>query len=272
MNNTKITRIRLLIIFAFFLFLSFGGYWLGTYRHLILPIVDCEYVGGGITRASCLSIIKLTGLFTLTGMLSIAFTVFLAFLFGRLWCGYVCPVAFIQDVLTLVRKKLKIAEVRFSPKLAPVIALLKWYVVFYLFFYDPCDLCPIPYITALPTAWVSYDNTPGILWATVLITLSFINDKAFCKFCPIGALVGLTNKKSGSRMKKCGNACTHCRACSEACPMGIQEVYEDRKNEDITHPDCIFCMKCIEVCPEKGALRYEFLGKKIIESKRYTKA
>ncbi len=83
--------------------------------------------------------------------------------------------------------------------------------------------------------------------------------------------MGLVNKVSGSRLKKCGHACTHCRACLEICPVDIQEVYEDRENGDITHPDCIYCLKCIEVCPEKDALYFELFGIKLLKSKRMVK-
>ncbi len=82
--------------------------------------------------------------------------------------------------------------------------------------------------------------------------------------------MGVVNRISGARLKKCGSACTHCRACLEVCPVDIQEVYEDRENTDISHPDCVYCMKCIEVCPEKDALRFELFGKTILESKRPT--
>ncbi len=269
MKNNKITHIRLLTIFGFFLFLTFGRHLVGTQSSIILPLVNCEYVGDGTTRAACLVIIKLAGYYTLTGLLILSVPIILALLFGRLWCGYTCPVGFIQDIVTIVRQKLKIPQVNFSPKIVPLITLAKWYLLFYLFFYDPCNLCPIPYFTTTPGGYVSYDNTTGIFWAVVFLTLVFINDKAFCRFCPIGTLIGLVNRKSGSRLKKCGAACTHCRACLEACPMDIQQVYEDRENEDITHPDCLFCLKCVEACPEKNALRYELFGQKIAESKRH---
>ncbi len=270
MKNNKITFIRLGILFAFFLLFTFGRYLVGTLDNVILPVINCQYVGDGITRASCIAIIKLQGYFSLTGMLILAVPIVLAFLFGRLWCGYACPVGFIQDLLIIVRQKLRIPQVIFSPKIAPIVTISKWFLVFYLFFYDPCNICPIPYYTTTLGGYVSYDNTTGIFWAVFFLTLMFINDKGFCKVCPIGALLGLTNKLSGSRLKKCGHSCTHCRACLEVCPMDIQTVYEDRQNDDITHPDCLFCMKCIEVCPEKNALRYELFGKKLAESKRHT--
>ncbi len=273
MKNTKITNIRLLTLFGFWLFFSFGGQFIGGQREILLPVFNCEYIGDGTTRGACIALVKLVSSFMSTSaFISLVGCIVLVFLFGRLWCGYVCPFGFMQDFMTLVRKKLKLTQVQFSSKLTPVLTLGKWFLVFYIFFYDFCSVCPVQNFTVTTTGYVSVEtNTTNIFWAVVLLTLAFLNERAFCKVCPLGALMGLTNRLSGSRIKKCGNACTHCRACLEVCPMNIQEVYEDRTHADITHPDCIYCMKCIEVCPEKKALRYDLMGKTIIESQRHTR-
>lgn len=273
MINNKITKIRLLILFAIALFFSFAGYFIGSDERVILPVFNCEFVGGGTTRGVCIALNDFNKWVTsdATGFLiSMAVCVALVLLLGRLWCGYACPFGFVQDVVTTVRQKLNIAQINIPDKLKPLIVIGKWYLVFYIFFYDLCKVCPIQYFTVTATGYTSNVNTTGTMWAIIVLTAAILNDRAFCKVCPIGALMGLFNKASGSRLKKCGSACTHCRACLEVCPMNIQEVYEDRESVDITHPDCVYCMKCIEVCPEKNALRYELLGKKVLESNRFT--
>ncbi len=272
MKKTSITHTRLLILLGFWIVFSFGGYFIGEQREILLPVFNCEYIGSGTTRGVCIILIKFAAILLSWQLLaSFVVCVLLAIIFGRLWCGYVCPFGFMQDMFTLARQKMRLTQVSFSPKLTPVLTLGKWFLVFYIFFYDFCDVCPVQYFTVTTTGHVSPFNTTSFFWAVVVLTLAFLNDRAFCKVCPIGALIGLVNKISGSRIKKCGSACTHCRACLEVCPMSIQEVYEDRSHEDITHPDCVYCMKCIEICPEKDALRFTLMGKTIIESQRYTK-
>ncbi len=43
--------------------------------------------------------------------------------------------------------------------------------------------------------------------------------------------------------------------------MDIQMIYTEREKTDVTHADCIYCMKCIEACPEPDALMFTMLGK-----------
>ena len=53
--------------------------------------------------------------------------------------------------------------------------------------------------------------------------------------------------------------------------MDIQIIYTEREKPDVTHEDCIYCMKCIEACPEPDALMFTMLGKKVLTSKRETR-
>ncbi len=270
--SRKITWARLGILFFFFFFLSCGGYWLGANTNIILPIFNCEYVGGSTTRGLCIALLDFSKYINNEGFLMwMGVCVLLMFLFGRLWCGYVCPFGLAQDIITLVRQKLRITQINLSQKVKPLITVARWSIVFYIFFNDLCKVCPIQYFTLPMTGYYRTVSGWAFTWSVVLLAISFFSDRAFCRVCPLGALMGLFNRVSGSRLKKCGHACTHCRACLEVCPVDLQEVYEDRENEDISHPDCIYCMKCIEVCPEKDALWFTLFGKTILKSKRTTR-
>ncbi|OON94811.1 MAG: hypothetical protein ATN33_03925 [Epulopiscium sp. Nele67-Bin001] len=272
MKTNRITRTRLLILFVLFLFFSFGGYFIGANTEIILPVFNCEYVGGGTTRGVCIAMTEFNKHIHngWTFPLGVAACIALVLLFGRLWCGYVCPMGFFQDVVTWIRQKLNITQINIPQKLKPFILVGRWYLVFYIFFYDLCKVCPVQFITVPLTGYTSNTGSTGFFWTVVLLVAVMLSDRAFCRVCPIGALMGLANRISGSRLRKCGHACTHCRACLEVCPVDIQEVYEDREHVDITHADCIYCMKCIEVCPEKDALRFDLFGKTIYSSDRVT--
>ncbi len=268
MVNNKITITRLIIIGVFFLIFTFGGFFIGTNKNIILPIFNCEYVGGGTTRGICIAIIDFNKNLSSTFLFAMAVCVVLMVIFGRLWCGYVCPMGFIQDMITLARQKLRIPQLTIPQAVKPFITIAKWYVVFYILFNDLCKVCPIQYFTVPVGGYTSNTSTWAYIWAVVLVVLMTLSDRAACRVCPIGALTGLANKISGARIKKCGAACTHCRACLEVCPMDIQAIYEDREHEDVTFQECIYCMKCIEVCPEQSALKFNLFGKTILESKR----
>ena len=199
-------------------------------------------------------------------------SIFSALIFGRLWCGYVCPLGFYQELLSMLRKKLHIPTFHVSLKAKSYLRPLKWIILIYflisvLFF----GLRPIMYIRpdiALSSADM---NIYKIIIVGIVTGICFLNERAFCKYCPLGTLRGFFNKISFGKIKKDGTACTHCRACLECCPMDIRSIYEERSKSDIIHSDCIYCMKCIEACPEKDVLSFTLFGKKVLSSKRNSK-
>ena len=242
-RKIQFTRTAIQAIATFIL--SYGAYITGESTGLLVPVFQCVYVPEKVASGICKSLTKSGKIFTnMTMTTAIAWAVMLIsiLILGKIWCGYLCPFGFFQDILTIIRKKLKIAPVRIPDKGKPLVKLLKWGILICLMFgIGFCRLCPIKYI---------------------------MKESAFCEICPLGVLMGLLHKVSGARIKKNGSACTHCRACLEVCPMGIESVYQLRNQSDVTHADCIFCMKCIDACPEKDALSISVLGKTILTSKR----
>lgn len=55
-------------------------------------------------------------------------------------------------------------------------------------------------------------------------------------------------------IKRSDSACVHCRACNNACPVGIDVAGMER----VRSPECINCNECINVCP-KGALSVSYV-------------
>jgi len=68
-------------------------------------------------------------------------------------------------------------------------------------------------------------------------------------------------------LKKEVRKCNGCGVCNEVCPMNIHSVAEEMEKEDVSTFECIYCMKCVEKCPQDECLRVEFAGKKVAESK-----
>lgn len=275
MKRNKITLFRLICLAISFFILTYGAYFLGEKASIILPVFSCDYVGSGTATGICKLIVDFDDFFN-TGFLTMAISMILSIVgvlvFGRLWCGYVCPFGFLQDVLTIIRQKLKIPSTHIPERAKPYFHLLKWLVLLlFVFGIGFCDLCPVQYIMPSLAGFTMSFDVVGMILAGIIVGICFLSDRAFCRYCPLGTLMGFCNKKSAAKIKKNGSACTHCRACLEVCPMNIQSIYENRENLDVTHPDCIYCMKCIEVCPENDALYLELFGKKTLTAKRKTR-
>lgn len=71
MVNNKITITRLIILGIFFFIFTWGGHWIGSNLTVILPIFNCEYVGGGTTRGLCIAIIDFNKRLTFQFLFSI---------------------------------------------------------------------------------------------------------------------------------------------------------------------------------------------------------
>jgi polyferredoxin len=196
----------------------------------------------------------------------------LALLFGRLWCGYICPLGFYQELLSRFRKRFRLPSMHLSQKAKCALKPVK-YIVLVGFILSVVVWGVRPIIYLRPDLAIASPNLK--IWTTVVIGIitgiCFFNERFFCKICPLGTLRGFANKISIGKIKKKGAACTYCRACYENCPMDIKEIFDDRSKTDFVHADCIYCMKCIEACPEPDVLSYTVVGKKILSSKREIK-
>jgi ferredoxin len=49
--------------------------------------------------------------------------------------------------------------------------------------------------------------------------------------------------------------------------MDIEEVYVEMERTNITSPECIMCGRCVESCPEEGALSMNYMGKELARSR-----
>lgn len=101
-------------------------------------------------------------------------------------------------------------------------------------------------------------NLPPLFWvqlfimAGVLVFAAYI-PRSWCKyFCPHGAIMAILNRFSflGLRrdLVKCAKG--ECRLCVEACPMRVPIL--DLPWEKFSDPECIYCLKCADACPNKA--------------------
>ena len=293
-----LARLRWIIMTVSFFLLTFGGLY-GLYLGNFLPTFSCNFTGqkiGGICYLYTLQDTIQRELWTEFALTFFLFSL-LVIMLGPVWCGWFCPRGFLHDCMDWLRKKIGINYIRFPSGLRRGLSSLKWifliiaipFWVAYPFFAPEiardmrtpfCSLCPARYIMPIiggtpERVSVDFSTTTalvmsvlGALITSLTIVGSFFKRRFFCCYCPMSLLISFYDKIGFAKLKKNPDRCTRCGICYNVCPMEIQEVFEERNNSDVLFPDCIYCLRCIEFCPEDDALYATYLGKTIYKSKR----
>jgi polyferredoxin len=82
-----------------------------------------------------------------------------------------------------------------------------------------------------------------------ILALSLLAPRFWCRYlCPLGALLGLVSKASLLRWKVDKNKCAACNRCVRECKTAAIRP----KAEGYFVQECVECMNCIDVCPEKA--------------------
>ncbi|MBL4822801.1 MAG: 4Fe-4S binding protein [Colwellia sp.] len=178
-----------------------------------------------------------------------AFVFVSLFIFGRgLFCGWLCPFGALQEIMSLLAKKLSIRQIKISPKHHKHAQKIKYVILFTLLgtsFYSLSlaeQLAEIePFKTSLTLNFVRY--WPFVLYSVLLLLLSLKVHKFYCRYlCPLGAGLAILGRfpllKWLRRRKECGSPCQLCR--NKKCEI-------DAINHDgsIDYSECVQCLECL---------------------------
>ena len=164
-----------------------------------------------------------------------------AIIFGRLFCGKVCPIGYIQEFVFKIPFPIKIGTF----KLDKYIRLLKY--IFFLL----CFILSILTLFGFFTLNQNDDHAGPPIFIFVLLGISILSNiiirRPFCKyFCPYGTGISLFNKISLHKYKIDIEKCNQCGICVKKCKMNIIPY----KNKNVL--ECIRCGYCKKLCPKKA--------------------
>jgi len=180
------------------------------------------------------------------------FTIVFTFIFGRAFCGNICPFGALQELFGKIKKN----KIRLSDKTDNISRFFKYIVLVFvtIMAWKTATIWISPYDPwgAFAHIWrgqeLFHEYSIGFVILLIVLAASIFINRFFCKyFCPAGAMYGIIAKVSPTRIMR--NSCSNCGQCSKICPMNIDVA----KNDVVKSSECIACNQCTVACKSKTA-------------------
>lgn len=203
--------------------------------------------------------------FRIPFLVTLSVIFFLTLIGPKLFCGWVCPVGAVQELIAMGADRLKIKRIRPGFRVSQRIRLGIFLI--FLFFSVTAVLnltiegrvFPLniyDYINAFhgfefQTQPSPADNLFHFLPFILSVILAFKFYRPFCHFiCPVGLYTFFMEQIAFFRVRlKNHSACSDCGACEKAAPCAA--LPEILKGANLS-PDCFACNVCLDSCPKKA--------------------
>ncbi|MDD4663361.1 MAG: 4Fe-4S binding protein [Caldisericia bacterium] len=175
-------------------------------------------------------------------------SVLAAIFFGRVFCGWVCPMNTLMIMTDSIRTKTKI-----KPNTSP-----KWLKNGWLAWV----LLVVSILTMILSKKLFHFEIPILLYLLILsVLVPFIyKPEVFPnQICTFGVLLGLTGSFAFLSRRVNFDKCIGCKLCETTCPSEAVIVSPQNKKAEINRKSCHQCYNCELICPQK-AIDY---GKKL---------
>jgi len=205
-----------------------------------------------------------------SGMIILVVILLTGFLFKKGFCSWVCPVGFVSELLgdiadMLWRKRLKLPRWLDYPLRSVKYLLLGFFFWAILLQMTPQSIKEFIYtdyniVSDILMLRFFTDITPLALGIMAgLFVLSLVIRAFWCRYlCPYGALLGIMNFLSPTRIRRNSDTCIDCSSCARACPAFIKVD----KVKEVISDECIGCMACVDSCPVSNTLEIKAISKK----------
>jgi ferredoxin-type protein NapH len=290
----KTTTVRTTTQTLSFIGINLG--FLGLQTGIPLAILSCQFLKYRVF--DCFFYVLQDGLATgfqggtlylYTFAIFIVLFVLMALLLGTAWCAWICPVGYVQDLLSKGRAKAGIGYFRIPDRYQRYVKPIKYvFLVAVLIISLGVALpwisntkirnslyLPLCYVCPARALFVYLQIFVGILPPTTDVPLlsiialpiflvgALVVRRGWCIICPNLALLSFFHKLNAVSLFRRKVRCTKCGTCSRVCAMGAAD---QETQGDVSKPECIRCFDCIDHCPADKSRSAYFFKKKILES------
>lgn len=185
-------------------------------------------------------------LYYLTGAWAalVALAVGFSLVASRAFCGWVCPIGTLVDVVDAAVDQPKGGVPRPLTVRYEVLAVALWAMVVFGYM-AICSFCPVSYFYLTP------DPRLALAAAVAVALLALALRRGFCTtICPMGALTALMSRFGLYRLVIRCDRVDRCNICRAVCDWGaVSRVGDDLEVSD----ECVLCMECELYCPHTEA-------------------
>lgn len=196
----------------------------------------------------------------------------LSLIFGRFFCGWICPIGTLTDLIRAVFPQKKHKKVKQTHSRQPwlryyILAAAVGAAIFSLRFLGILDPLVIFHrasaslansLVVLSRSGFRAAAVFGSLLFLIILVLEVWRPRTWCRsLCPLGALLGLVSRFRLLQRLVSPELCTGCRRCERSCEMNA--ISESGILTDYTQ--CTFCLECSGECPQSG-IRFGFIQTK----------
>jgi ferredoxin-type protein NapH len=212
---------------------------------------------------------------------------------GTAWCAWICPVGYIQDLLTKARARSGIGYYKIPTRFQRHVKIIK-YVFLAVVVIISLGLAipwiqnskirnslylPLCYVCPARALFIYLQILVGIIPPTTEVPLISIVAlpifcvgalairRGWCIICPNLALLSFFHRLNAVSLFRRKVRCKKCGTCVRVCAM---DAAKGDLYGDASQPECIRCFDCIEKCPADGSRSAHFLRRKLVESKCHT--
>jgi NosR/NirI family nitrous oxide reductase transcriptional regulator len=219
--------------------------YFGFYREgCVCPIGSIQNVAVALTDPEYSIPIVVTAAFFLPLLVAV--------FFGRAFCGGVCPLGAIQELVLL-------KPVQVPRRLDRALGLLKYVYLGLAIWLAVQPAVGRDFIICRYDPFVGFFRRDGFAHMMLIgggfLLLGIFVGRPYCRYlCPYGGLLSWC-----SRLAKRGVTITpdkelDCGLCMEACPYGAIE------NMRAVRKQCLYCARCYAFCPREGPLAGKTTG------------
>ena len=265
--------------YRFYVQLAFGllCLWIGVEMFLFIQYLESGGTIGffnrppGVDGFLPISSMMSFYLFLTTGELHLAHPagvfiffgiILMSLIVGKSFCSWLCPIGFLSELIgdfgqKIFKKKIKLPKFLDYPFRSIKYLMLGF--LFYSVFFLMSTLAvksfldsPYNLVSDIKMYYFFADISGfSLIVITFLFLLSIPVRNFWCRYlCPYGALLGILNFLSPTKIKRNPVSCTDCGLCNKACPSFIKVD----KVKTVLSDECTSCFNCIDACPVADTL------------------